>query len=69
MVAAPADAPDILYIVLDDVGFGWLSCYGGPIYTPNMDKLAANGLRYNNWHTTALCSPSRACLVTGRNHH
>ncbi|MGC2681891.1 MAG: arylsulfatase [Candidatus Nitrosopolaris sp.] len=66
---APTDAPDIVYIVLDDVGFGWLSCYGGPIDTPNMDKLAANGLLYNNWHTTALCSPSRACLLTGRNHH
>ena len=66
---APADAPDIVYIILDDVGYGWLSCYGGPIDTPNIDKLAANGLRYNNWHTTALCSPSRACLLTGRNHH
>ena len=51
---APADAPDVLYIILDDVGFGWLSCYGGPIETPNIDKLAANGLLYNNWHTTAL---------------
>jgi arylsulfatase A-like enzyme len=66
---APADAPDIIYIILDDVGFGSLSCYGAPIDTPNMDKLAANGLRYNNWHTTALCSPSRACLLTGRNHY
>ena len=66
---APADAPDILYIILDDVGYGWLSCYGGPIDTPNIDKLAANGLLYNNWHTTALCSPTRACLLTGRNHH
>src|SRR6266487_3133251 len=66
---APADAPDIVYIILDDVGYGWLSCYGGPIDTPNIDKLAANGLLYNNWHTTALCSPTRACLLTGRNHH
>ena len=66
---SPQDAPDIVYIILDDVGFGWLSCYGGPIDTPNMDKLAGNGLLYNNWHTTALCSPSRACLLTGRNHH
>ena len=63
---APADAPDIVYIILDDVGYGWLGCYGGPIDTPNIDKLAANGLLYNNWHTTALCSPSRACLLTGR---
>jgi arylsulfatase A-like enzyme len=66
---APDDAPNIAYIILDDVGYGWLSCYGGPINTPNIDKLAANGLLYNNWHTTALCSPSRACLLTGRNHH
>ena len=68
-IRAPADAPDILYIILDDVGYGWLSCYGGPIDTPNIDNLAANGLLYNNWHTTALCSPTRACLLTGRNHH
>ena len=60
---------NIAYIILDDVGYGWLSCYGGPIDTPNIDKLAANGLLYNNWHTTALCSPTRACLLTGRNHH
>jgi arylsulfatase A-like enzyme len=66
---APADAPNIAYIIIDDVGFGWLSSYGGPIDTPNIDKLAANGLLYNNWHTTALCSPTRACLMTGRNHH
>ena len=68
-VKAPVDAPNIAYIILDDVGYGWLSCYGGPIDTPNIDKLAANGLLYNNWHTTALCSPTRACLLTGRNHH
>src|SRR5215208_3523640 len=68
-IRAPADAPDILYIILDDVGYGWLSCYGGPVETPNIDNLAANGLLYNNWHTTALCSPTRACLLTGRNHH
>jgi arylsulfatase A-like enzyme len=66
---APTDAPDVAIIVLDDVGFAWLGCYGGPIDTPNIDKLAANGLLYNNWHTTALCSPTRACLLTGRNHH
>lgn len=68
-IKAPADAPNITYIILDDVGYGWLSSYGGPIDTPNIDKLAANGLLYNNWHTTALCSPTRACLLTGRNHH
>lgn len=66
---APAEAPNIACIILDDVGYGWLSCYGGPIDTPNIDKLAANGLLYNNWHTTALCGPTRACLLTGRNHH
>jgi len=58
----------VLYIVLDDVGFGALSCYGGPIDTPNIDRIAANGLRYGQWHTTALCSPTRSCLLTGRNH-
>jgi arylsulfatase len=58
----------VLYIVLDDVGFGALGCYGGPIDTPNIDRIAANGLRYGQWHTTALCSPTRSCLLTGRNH-
>ena len=62
-------APNILYIVLDDVGYGQLGCFGGLIETPNLDRLAANGLRYRNFHTTALCSPTRACLLTGRNHH
>jgi arylsulfatase A-like enzyme len=66
---APPDAPNIALIILDDVGYGWLSCYGGPIETPNIDGLARNGLLYNNWHTTALCSPTRATLLTGRNHH
>ena len=65
----PEGTPNVLMIVLDDVGFGHLSCYGGQIETPNMDALAANGLRYTNWHTCALCSPTRSCLLTGRNHH
>ncbi|WP_433760391.1 arylsulfatase [Nocardia sp. CA-135398] len=65
---APPGSPNVLYIVLDDVGFGALGCYGGPIDTPNIDKIAANGLRYGQWHTTALCSPTRSCLMTGRNH-
>ncbi|MEU0502622.1 arylsulfatase [Nocardia sp. NPDC005998] len=65
---APPGSPNVVYIVLDDVGFGALSCYGGPIDTPNIDKIAANGLRYSQWHTTALCSPTRSCLLTGRNH-
>jgi arylsulfatase A-like enzyme len=61
--------PNVLMIVLDDTGFGQLGCYGSPIATPNLDALAENGLRYTNMHTTALCSPSRSCIVTGRNHH
>ena len=65
---APPGAPNVLYIVIDDVGFGALSCYGGPIQTPNIDKIAAQGIRYTQWHTTALCSPTRSCLLTGRNH-
>ncbi|MCZ7670834.1 MAG: sulfatase-like hydrolase/transferase [Chloroflexi bacterium] len=66
---AAKNAPNVLYIVLDDTGFGQLGCYGSPINTPNIDALAENGLRYNNMHTTALCSPSRTCMLTGRNHH
>jgi arylsulfatase A-like enzyme len=65
---APAGAPNVVYIVLDDVGFSALSCYGGPIETPNIDRIAADGVRYTQWHTTALCSPTRSCLLTGRNH-
>lgn len=62
-------APNVLFIVLDDTGFGHLGCYGSPIRTPHIDALAADGLRYSNMHTTALCSPSRSCILTGRNHH
>jgi len=62
-------APNVLFIVLDDTGYGQLGCYGSPIETPNLDNLAEGGLRYNNMHTTALCSPTRACIITGRNHH
>ena len=65
---APAGAPNVVYIVLDDVGFSAMSCYGGPIETPNIDRIAAAGVRYTQWHTTALCSPTRSCLLTGRNH-
>ena len=64
-----AGAPNVLYIVMDDTGFGQFGCYGSPISTPNLDKLAKNGLLYTNMHTTALCSPSRSCILTGRNHH
>ncbi len=66
---AKEGAPNVLFIVLDDTGFGQLGCYGSPIETPNLDALAENGLRYNNMHTTALCSPTRTCILTGRNHH
>jgi arylsulfatase len=65
----PAGAPNVVLVVLDDVGFGQLGCYGSPIDTPVIDGLAASGVRLANFHTTALCSPSRACLLTGRNHH
>jgi len=68
-VQPPKGAPNIVFIVLDDVGFGQIGCFGGPIETPNIDRLAEGGLRYNNFHTTAMCSPTRACLLTGRNHH
>lgn len=66
---APDNAPNVLLIMLDDVGFGTFGTFGGPIATPGLDAVAANGLRYNQFHTTALCSPSRAALLTGRNHH
>jgi arylsulfatase A-like enzyme len=65
---APFRAPNVVYVVLDDVGFAAMSCYGGPIPTPNIDKIAADGVRYTQFHTTALCSPTRSCLLTGRNH-
>ena len=63
------DAPNILLVMLDDVGFGTCSTFGGPIPTPGVDKVASEGLLYNQFHTTALCSPTRASLLTGRNHH
>lgn len=66
---APDGAPNVLIILLDDVGFGQTSTFGGPVQTPTLEKLAKNGLRYNRFHTTALCSPSRAALLAGRNHH
>ena len=66
---AKQDAPNVLFIILDDTGFGQLGCYGSPINTPVFDGLADNGLRYDNMHTTALCSPTRSCILTGRNHH
>jgi arylsulfatase A-like enzyme len=68
-VEAPEGAPNVLLILLDDVGFGMTSTFGGPVETPNMQKLADNGISYTRFHTTALCSPTRASLLCGRNHH
>ena len=68
-VQAPQGAPNVLLILLDDTGFGQYGTFGGGIPSPTMDKLAAEGIRYNRFHTTALCSPTRAALITGRNHH
>jgi arylsulfatase len=65
---APPGAPSVLYIVLDDVGFSAMECYGGPVPTPNIDRIVERGVRYSQFHTTALCSPTRSCLLTGRNH-
>src|SRR4026207_1423021 len=68
-VKAPPDAPNILLVLIDDAGFGNPSTFGGPVATSTFDKLAAEGLRYNRFHVTALCSPTRAALLSGRNHH
>jgi len=68
-VKAPPDAPNVLLVLIDDAGFGNPSTFGGPVATPTLDKLAAEGLRYNRFHVTALCSPTRAALLSGRNHH
>ncbi len=65
---APEGAPNVLYVVLDDVGFSAMEPYGGLIETPNIKRIADAGLTYTNFHTTALCSPTRSCLLTGRNH-
>ncbi len=68
-VTAPKGAPNVLLIMTDDTGFGATSTFGGPIPAPNFDRVAKSGLKYNHFHTTALCSPTRAALLTGRNHH
>jgi len=68
-VKAPAKAPNVLIVLIDDMGFGQSSAFGGPIHMPTVERLANVGLRYNEFHTTALCSPTRAALLTGRNHH
>ncbi|MCB1676492.1 MAG: sulfatase-like hydrolase/transferase, partial [Halioglobus sp.] len=66
---APANAPNVVVVLLDDVGFGAASTFGGPSQTPTLDALAEDGLRYNRFHTTAICSPTRASLLTGRDSH
>lgn len=68
-IRPPEGAPNVLVVLLDDVGFGASSAFGGPCQTPNFEKLAAGGLKYTRFHTTALCGPTRAALLTGRNHH
>ena len=68
-VKAPANAPNVLIVLLDDMGFGQSSAFGGPVNMPTAERLAAEGLRYNQFHTAALCSPTRVSLLTGRNHH
>ena len=68
-VAPPQGAPNVLLILIDDLGFGHPATFGGPIPTPALDRLAASGIKYNRFHTTAICSPTRAALLTGRNHH
>src|SRR6185295_6444507 len=68
-VKAPAKAPNVVVVLIDDQGFGQSSAFGGPCYEPTLEKLAATGLKFNNFNTTALCSPTRVALLTGRNHH
>jgi arylsulfatase len=68
-VKAPAGAPNVLIVLIDDMGFGQSGAFGGPVRMPTVERLAKNGLRYNQFHTTALCSPTRAALLSGRNHH
>src|SRR5262245_53341464 len=68
-VKAPPGAPNVVIVLIDDMGFGQSSAFGGPVNMPTVERLAKNGLRYNRFHTTALCSPTRMALLTGRNHH
>ena len=69
VVKAPDKAPNVLIVLIDDMGFGQSSSFGGPIHMPTVERLANEGLRYNEFHTTALCSPTRSALLSGRNHH
>ena len=68
-VSPPDGAPNVLVVLIDDAGFGNPSTFGGPIATPNYDRIADQGVKYNRFHVTAMCSPTRAALLTGRNHH
>jgi len=68
-VKAPSGAPNVVVVLIDDIGFGQASAFGGPIHMPTLERIAATGLRYNRFHTTSLCSPTRTALLTGRNHH
>ena len=68
-VKAPKDAPNVVVVLIDDMGFGVSESFGGPVAMPTMDRLAMGGLRYNRFHTTALCAPTRMALLTGYNHH
>src|SRR5438094_4653108 len=68
-VKAPQNAPNVLIVLIDDMGFGQSGAFGGPIHMPTVERLAGEGLRYNEFHTTALCSPTRSALLSGRNHH
>ncbi|MBU6455741.1 MAG: sulfatase-like hydrolase/transferase [Cyanobacteria bacterium REEB67] len=68
-VKAPTGAPNVLIILLDDFGFGQSSAFGGPVHVPTLEKMSNDGLRFLDFHTTALCSPTRATLLSGRNHH
>jgi arylsulfatase len=68
-VKAPQGAPNVVIVLIDDIGFGCSSAFGGPINMPTLEKMASNGSKYNRFHTTALCSPTRTALLTGQNHH
>jgi arylsulfatase A-like enzyme len=68
-VSAPDGVPNVVIVLIDDIGFGAAAGFGGAIQTPTLDRLAQDGLRYNQFHTTALCSPTRMAILTGRNHH
>ena len=68
-VTPPEGAPNVVIVLIDDIGFGAVTSFGGGIHTPTFDRLADEGLRFNHFHTTALCSPTRASLLSGRNHH